>query len=88
MAELAGTGEGQFAEQSRPPADAATTWQLPAVVTTESLEALADPADAPVSPAPIGTADAMPVDDTADHATRPVDTADVRTRLVETGQTR
>jgi exopolysaccharide biosynthesis polyprenyl glycosylphosphotransferase len=75
VAELAGTGEGQFAELSRPPADAATTWQLPAVVTTESLETLADPDDAPVSPAPIGTPDATHSDDTAEYARRPVDTA-------------
>lgn len=47
MAERTATGEVQFAEPSRP-ADAVTTWRLPAVVTTESREALGDPADAPV----------------------------------------
>jgi len=73
VAERTGAGEGQFAEPSRP-ADAATTWQMPAVVTTESLDGLADPADAPVSPAPVGAADIVPGDGTGADATRVVNT--------------
>jgi len=72
VAERTGTGEGQFADPSSP-ADAATTWHMPAVVTTESLEALADPSDAPVSPAPV-RADIIPSDGIGTDVTRAANT--------------
>jgi exopolysaccharide biosynthesis polyprenyl glycosylphosphotransferase len=72
VAERTGTGEDQFAQSSRP-ADAATTWQMPAVVTTESIVTLADPA--PVSPAPAGASVIVPDVGLGADATRAVNTA-------------
>ena len=82
MAERTGTGAGQFAEPSQP-ADAATTWQLPAIVTTVSPETLADPA--PVSPAPVRPAGIGPCDGTGGDATRLVNTKHEPGAAVDTG---